>query len=52
MRHQCVLFSAKKNIKGQNTEVMKFNSRQLMAINPLSQDRNCGIKVKMIKHPD
>ena len=30
MRHQCVLFSAKKIIKGQNTEVMKFNSRQLI----------------------
>ena len=30
MQHQCVLLSAKKNIKGQNTEVMKFNSRQLI----------------------
>ena len=30
MQHQCVLFSAKKNIKGQNTEVMKIDSRQLI----------------------
>mgnify|MGYP000241223452 CR=1 FL=1 len=26
----CNIFSAKKNIKGQNTGVMKFNSRQLI----------------------
>ena len=26
----CNIFSAKKNIKGQNTRVMTFNSRQLI----------------------
>ena len=44
--HQFVSLSAKKNKKGQNTEVMKLNSRQL--INPQSQDRNNNIEVKMI----
>ena len=44
--HQFVSLSAKKNEKGQNTEVMKLNSRQL--INPQSQDRNSNIEVKII----
>ena len=44
--HHCVSLSAKKNKKGQDTEVMKLNSRQL--IHPQSQDRNCNIEVKMI----
>jgi len=30
MQHQCVSLSAKKNKKQQSTEVMKFNSRQLI----------------------
>ena len=32
MQHQCVSLSAKKNKKQQSTEVMKFNSRQLMQL--------------------
>ena len=30
MQHQCLSLSAEKNKKGQNTEVRKFSSRQLI----------------------
>ena len=41
MQHQCLPLSAKKNKKEQNTEVMKFNSRQF--IHYLKVD--CSIEV-------
>ena len=44
----CNIFSAKKNAKGQNKRVVKFNSRQLI----YCLKRNFSIEVKMIKEPE